>query len=249
MRRILPITGLLLLFAAITHAQSSVSYAFTIDKGRMLFHDRVDNEQKKLYTKTANGSKEIAVSKDENINLQVDYAIIREVDELQERVEKDSTLTDNNKKKYLRAMEYLVKGYNTHQGKKDFPPSIAPAIVEKFQLAMELDRKNESIEPIIRNCSYPVGKIVTECFSFPENSGVKSSRIAVLHKYLELHPNEILPTLKNNINLPFTDSLIVAAAHRNPQQLYDYAAARDATGYANQKQSRSNGKNRFPYGG
>src|SRR6478609_607021 len=176
MRGILPIFGLLLLSTAITHAQSSVRYAFAIDKGRMLFHDKVDNEQKRLYTKTANGSKEIAVSKDENINLQVDYAIIREVDELQEQVEKDSTLSDNSKKKYLRTLEYLVKGYNTHQGKKDFPPSIAPAIVEKYKLAMGLDKKNESIEPVIRNCSYPVGKIVTECFSFPENSGVKASR-------------------------------------------------------------------------
>ncbi len=230
MRRILPVTGLLLLFTAITHAQSSMSYAFTIDKGRMLFHDKVDNEQKKLYAKTASGAKEIAVSKDENINLQVEYALIHEIDELQEEVEKDSVLSDNNKKKYLRALEYLVKGYNSHQGKKDFPPSIAPAIVEQFQLAMQLDKKNESIEPVIRNCSYPVGKIVTECFIFPENSGVKASRIIVLRKYLAIHPNEILPVLKNNINLPFTDSLIVVAAHLNPQQLYDYAAARDALG-------------------
>ena len=230
MRRILPIISLCLIFAAITHAQSSVRYAFAIDKGRMLFHDKVDNEQKKLYTKTANGSKEIAVSKDENINLQVENAIIGEVDDLQEKVELDSTLSDNNKKKYLRSLEYLVKGYNSYLGKKDFPASIAPAIVQQFQLAMELDRKNESIEPVIRNSSYPVGKIVTECFSFPENSGVKASRIVVMRKYLALHPNEILPTLKNNINLPFTDSLIMVVAHQNPQQLYDYAAARDALG-------------------
>ena len=54
---------------------------------------------------------------------------------------------------------------------------MAPALFDAFVKAMELDRTNMSIEPVIAENSYGVGKILVECFLLPvENSGVKASR-------------------------------------------------------------------------
>ncbi len=51
---------------------------------------------------------------------------------------------------------------------------MAPALFDAFVRAMELDRLNKSIEPVIEENSYGIGKILVECFLFPvENPGSK----------------------------------------------------------------------------
>jgi hypothetical protein len=57
-----------------------------------------------------------------------------------------------------------------------------------------------------------------------ENPGVKESRILLIRKYCELHPNEIFQILSTNPDLPFTDSLIVIGGKKNIRKLYDYAS-------------------------
>src|SRR5262249_47141346 len=64
-----------------------------------------------------------------------------------------------------------------------------------------------------------------------ENIGVRASRADLVRKYCELHPNEILTVLTSYPDLPFADSLIVVAGHRNPRKLYDFAAGRSALAY------------------
>src|SRR4029078_3376082 len=73
--------------------------------------------------------------------------------------------------------------------------------------------------------------LLIECFLFPsENEGVKNSRLILTQKYLETHPDQILPELNKNPNLPFADHFIQVAARRDVRKLYDYAAARNTLG-------------------
>ena len=96
---------------------------------------------------------------------------------------------------------------------------------------MYLDRHGESIEPVIADNEYGVGKLLVECFVYPtENIGVKASRVLLIQKYLEANPDEILPELSKNPSLPFANQFISIAAHRDVRKLYDYAAARNALG-------------------
>ena len=226
-----PILRLILLFAAslactASYAQPN-SYPFKVQQDRMLWHDNIDKEQKRLLALDGRADDSITISRDENINLQIADALIRQVDEWQQSIELDSTLTGQGKIKYLRSLESMIKGYNNHYRQRDFPPSMAPGLVEAFKQAMKLDRMNKSIEPVIEENTYGIGKILVECFLLPtENIGVKSSREVLLRKYCELHPDEILNVVGTNPDLPFADSLIIVAGHRNPKKLYDYAAAR-----------------------
>ena len=198
---------------------------FKIQQERKLWHDNIDREQKRLLSLDGRPYEIIQVSRDQNINLQIADVMIRQVDLLQESIESDSSLSGQMKIKNLRSLESMLRGYNKDFRHKDFPPSLAPALFEAFLKALELDRKNSSIEPIIAESSYGVGKILVECFLLPvENPGVKASRTLLIRKYCELHPEETFTILNANPNLPFADSLIVTGGKKNIRKLYDYAS-------------------------
>ena len=192
---------------------------------RLLWHDYIDKQQKRLL----NEEGVVKLSPDESINLHITGALIRRVDELQNNIEKDTVYSTNTKKKYLRSLETLLKGYNEYWSKKDYSAAIAPALISAFEECMRRDVNKESIKPVIDKNDYAVGKILVECFLLPsENEGVASSRIELIRKYCGLHPDEILPILRNNSTLYFADSLIRIAAYQDIPKLYDYAQARNA---------------------
>jgi hypothetical protein len=201
---------------------------YAVDKRRVLFHDNIDKLQKKVYSLDGKADSTIMIARDETVNLQIEYALIDQVDGLQKKIELDSTLSHNAKLKYLRGLEVMLKGYVANYKKRDFPVTMAPALVNAFEQGMALDVKGQSIEPVVNNNIYAVGKILIDCFNIlPENPGTQASKTIIIRKYLASHPDEILNTLKTNTDLPFTDSLIAVAAHNDPMRLYDFASAHD----------------------
>jgi hypothetical protein len=206
---------------------AQTAYNFKISTDRMLFHDLVDRQQKVLLEDRDS----LRISTDDAVNLEVTDVLIRQVDEMQEKTETDTTTTGQEKVKTLKSLETLLKGYNRNRNKKDYPASMAPALFIAFKECMALDKKGQSIEPVIAKNGYGVGKLLVECFMFPnENEGVKNSRVILTKKYLEMHPDEILPELNKNPNVPYADQFIQIAAHHDIRRLYDYAAARNTLG-------------------
>jgi hypothetical protein len=230
MKPCLPIFSVLFLLLAVTGGQAqSTAYPFKVAQDRMLWHDNVDKQQRRLLALDGKSDDSLTLSKDENINLQIADAMIRQVDELQQRIEQDSTLNSQSKIKYLRSVESMLRGFNNNCRKRDFPITMAPGLLDAFERAMRLDRDNQSIEPVIEESSYGIGAILVECFLLPnENRGVRASRILLWRKYCELHPEEILGVLGAHPELPFADSLIIVAGHRDIRKLYDFSAARSA---------------------
>lgn len=203
------------------------SYPFKVATNRMLWHDKVDDQQKRLFNPSLT-----TLSPDESVNLYVADALQRRIDALQESIELDSVLSGQEKVKYLLSLENLLKGFAATRGNKDFPPSIAPELVTAFSRAMELDRAGESIEPVIYKTSYGIGKILVDCFLHPTpNKGIANAKVHLLEKYCQLHPGEILPVLTNNPNVHFANDMIRQAAYHDIRQLYNYAAARNALGH------------------
>ena len=208
------------------------AYPYKVAQDRMLWHDNVDKEQQRLIL-TGGGRYDtlIRLSKDETVNLQVTDALVRQVDDLQQQIEFDSTLNTNNKKKYLRALEFLLRGFHQAYEEKHIQPAAAPGLVTAFEKAMQLDKKGESIEPVITTGSYEAGKVLVECFLYPsENPGVRPSRLYLTRKYCEAHPGLILNYLLTHPGLPFEDSLIIIAGHHDIHQLYDFAPANNELG-------------------
>lgn len=218
---------IVLLFLLPVAAMAQTSYKFKVATERMLFHDLVDKQQSNLFdTKDT-----LELSDNEAINNHVEDVLVREIDEMQEQIELDSAINGQVKVKSLKSLETMLRGYAQNKGKKDYPVSMAPALLTAFKEALLLDRNGKSIEPVIVNNDYGIGRIIVECFMYPtENEGVKPSRILLTKKYLELHPDEILPELNKHPDFPYANQFIQMAAHRDIRKLYDYAAARNALG-------------------
>jgi hypothetical protein len=215
----------LVFFPALAAVAQSARPPFKIQQERRLWHDNIDREQKRLLALDGKADTIIQVSKDPNVNLELADVMIRKVDGLQEKIELDSILSGQMKIKNLRSLESMLKGYNNHYRQRDYPVSMAPALFEAFTRAMELDRQNKSIAPVVEENSYGIGKILVECFLLPtENVGVKDARTILIRKYCELHPDQIFTILSSNPYLPFEDSLIIIGGKRDIRKLYDYAS-------------------------
>ena len=209
------------------------SSPYKIAQDRLIWHDKVDQEQQKLVI-LGGGQHDsmIRLSKDETVNLHITDALGRRVDELQQQIEYDSTLNTNGKKRYLKGLAFLLGEFDRAYQAREIPASSAPALIAAFDSAMQLDKKGQSIEPVVAGNSYPVGKIIAaDCFIYPSvNIGVEPSRLQLTRRYCEMHPDLILNYLRSHPDLPFEDSLIIVAGHHNLRQLYDFAPGNNDLG-------------------
>jgi hypothetical protein len=209
------------------------SYPYKVAQDRMIWHDKVDKEQQQLIL--LGGGKDdsvIRLTADETVNLQITDALCRQVDELQQQIEFDSTLNTNSKKRYLRGLEALLSGFEKSYGAKTIQPAMAPGLITAFSQAMVLDKKGQSIEPVITANPYPIGKILVDCFLYPSpNPGIAPSNLQLTWRYYKIRPGLIFNYLNSHGGLPFEDSLIILAGHYNIGQLYNFAAAGNRLAY------------------
>ncbi len=203
---------------------------------RQLFHDYIDNEQKAALKADGNADAVLNVSSNSEVNYYVTRALTYGVDLLQYKIDTDSTLTSQNKVKYLRGLENILRYLNTHSFKlQQLHATNLPAVLDAYELCMVRDRAGESIESIIEGLTYEVGLPLVRNSALENNSGIKTSEHILLKKYCHKYPDKIFITLRDNTDVPFLDSLVKVASYRNPRQLYDYAASNNRLGAAIRK--------------
>jgi hypothetical protein len=229
--------SLFLLFCLQPMAQAQPGNSVKIDIKRQLFHEYIDREQKNALKADGKADNFFKAGNDEDVNFLVTQALTKKVDALQLKIEKDTALVHNTKVTYLRGVEMMLKNFTGKLRSRKINPSLWPQILDAYEQAMILDIKKESIEPLITKNNYDVGYLVLTQYDgnkcvFDKNRGYSRSRQLLLLKFLNAHPDEILPQLKNNFDVPFRDSLIIVAAYKNPMKLYDYASATNQLGIA-----------------
>lgn len=226
MKPSISIVILLILFCGDLLGQGQGASSYQIARERSLWHDNIDKAQLKLQLEFDR------LRIDTSTKLQALDAITRQVNEIQMDVETDSTLNSNDKGRYLRTLEYMLRGYGDKVNKRDFGPTMGPALVKAFEKGIDLNRKKESIKILVDEVDYGIGKIIVDCFEFyfADNPGMAGSKVTLLRKFINLHPDQALPVLRDNPNVYFADSLISVVAQRDTRRLYDYAAARNKLG-------------------
>ena len=202
------------------------------DIKRQLFHGYIDREQKNALKADGKADEFFKVSNDEDVNFLVTQALTKRVDQLQYRIEFDSTLDHNRKVGYLRGVENMLKNFTSKIRTSRFNPSNWPVIMDTYEAAIEKDIKGQSIEGLIYNSSYEVGNIVMSSGAFDKNTSNTAAKNILLRKYAHLHPDQVFIMLKDNPKVPFRDSLVTVAAYKYPGKLYDFAAANNTLGYA-----------------
>jgi hypothetical protein len=202
-------------------------------KNRELFHDYIDAQQKNVLRSDGKNDNQFTPSTDDEINFLVTRSLVKNIDDLQCKIEMDSSLKDQVKVKYLRGIESLLKFFIANTANRKVSPLILPDIITAYESCVENDKKGLSIEAIINGLSYEAGYtlVKAENLTFEKNPGYKAAQQSIVLKYCKLHPDQIFPTLQQNPDVSFADSLIREIAQKYPRQLYDYAAANNKLGY------------------
>ena len=189
---------------------------------RRNFHDKIDNEQRLCDKADGKQDNFFRISSNDAINNHVTDVLFRKVDNLENWIELNKDIENNNQKiRYLRYIENLLRSYRISWKSKEITPVELPVLFENFEEILKAQIHGKSMAPYIQNVSYQVAKLNTEVFS--DNTGYKESRDIIYVKYCALNPDKILQTIRPYADKPFADSLIVIAAEANPVQLYSYA--------------------------
>jgi hypothetical protein len=235
------LTGFLLVLYQLTAGQASFisfpdSFRDTVDsfkppKNRELFHDYIDNEQKSILRSDGKADDQFSPSANEEINIRLTNTLVKRVNWLQYKIDTDSTLTAQNKIRYLRGMENVLKLYNSNVRSRKVNPILLPDIITAYENCMQYDKEGKSIEPIINALPYEAAISIAKADrTFEKNPGFWPAQNLVVLKYCLLHPEQTFLTLKENPDVPFADSLIRSVAKRYPKQVYDYAQAGNRLG-------------------
>jgi hypothetical protein len=199
--------------------------------GRALFHDWVNAQQKNILKLDGKDDQQFTPSANEDVNFILTQNATIRIDDLQCQIENDSTLNDQKKKGYLKAIENLLKSYLSHSRSKKISRLKLPDIITVFERSYQADLQGQSILPIIKE--YPYETILTvlnaDNITFVKNEGYADSRQLLIYKYCLQYPTRTLKTLFENPGLPFADTLIKLVAKNNPKELYDYAQSTNST--------------------
>ncbi len=162
------------------------------------------------------------MSPNPDVNLQVTDALIRKINVLRNDIEIDNAIpTNNDKVRYLRYVEDLLKDFILNWKTHKINPSLAPLLVENFEKIVKANIKGENMTPLIKEVPYEVG--IINASIFVENPGYNESKIALFLEFCKLNPDKILQNLAPYVNQPFADSLVIEAFKNSPSQLYTYA--------------------------
>src|SRR6476469_7399681 len=102
----------LLVVAITAGAQSGDSFKnFKPVKTRELFHDYVDKEKRSALRADGKVDNQFTLRTDDDINYLVTLGLTQKVDQLQYKIEKDTTIIDRKKVAYLRGIENMLKAF------------------------------------------------------------------------------------------------------------------------------------------
>ena len=170
------------IFALLLSPGFSYAYNDTIPIFRRVFHDKIIAEQNRADKIDGKLDGFIKISNIDEVNLQVTDALLRKVNNLKTGIEKNTSLpTNNDKIRYLRLVENLVKNFNNSWKSHRLAPSLAPVLVDNFTAILNANMKGESMAPYINQVPYEVGVINSEIFK--DNPGYKESRKNLFLKY------------------------------------------------------------------
>jgi hypothetical protein len=197
---------------------------------RMLNHDYIDNNQKLIAKLDGVDDSLFIISSVDTVNEAVNDALIVIVNNMQAKIELNKSVDDNNKYKWLRGLNDMLASFISGYKARLIKGILLVDLIKGYDEAMELDWKNISIKPVVEKYDFEVGDILTENYALKNNTGVAACADVLLLKRIYRYPNKTMNLLNRNPQAYFADSIIISLAHKDPEQLYSYAAAPNALG-------------------
>jgi hypothetical protein len=149
-------------------------------------------------------------------------------------IELNTALRDNEKYKWLRGFNNLLSEIQLGLKLNKIKPEEVTTCIRAFATAMHTSAKGLNMSAVIENENVSIGSILLSTGSFTDNIGYGASRDIIVLKNCQNNPEQILqildkqgPQISSN---RFADSILIAAAFKNAEMIYNYAAAPSALG-------------------
>jgi hypothetical protein len=206
-------------------AQSYYDSMPKIPQMRQLFHDDILKTQQKIIGSNCGIDSIYKASDNDEVNFQITKILRKSVYTLRVKIETHNRLNEGGKFTWLRLVNDFLSSYLLQTKFKSIPTTELGNIIVTFDSCMEAHLASNSIAPFIENQSLEVGNFIIGLASFKDNIGLEDAKKILLYKYCIKNPKQVLNVLSKYPSLPQAEELIVDFAKKNPQDLYNYAAA------------------------
>ncbi|MDE3251786.1 MAG: hypothetical protein KGO92_03200 [Bacteroidota bacterium] len=197
---------------------------------RQMHHQLILNSLNSIEKLGASSGTHLAVSGNAELDQQIITILRIHINNLRAEIEKNPDFSDNDKFKWLRGVNEMLQGYITGYKSKTLNAAQLPVLVKAYEDAMQTELSRQSILPIIESNSPEVDNILLDNFALKDNPGIAKAGDYLVLKACQRNPEDILKILSRYPNNRFADSLIIQAAFRDQEELYNYAAAPTALG-------------------
>ena len=191
---------------------------------RQFFHVKIDDAQQNIIHLNGNNDSIFKVSTDEGINQQTNQILRTHINNLQAKVELDSSILESEKFIWLRGIENLLTDFSNYYRQKAIKGIALGDLILGYEEAMKLQLRKASIYPVIVANNMEIGNILVANISFKNNIGIKAAKDELVLKLCKKFPQKILKILQDNVTVYFADSLIITEAYKNQEALYNYAS-------------------------
>jgi hypothetical protein len=155
----------------------------------------------------------------------INRSVRMRVNNMRAQIELNASLNENGKFKWLRGVAEMLKafisGYRAHL----LSSAMLPPLVKAYEDAMTAEMAGKSMLDVISANEPEIGTILIANFALKDNEGVSAAQDVLVLKKIQRKPNDVLKVLSSYPYNRFADSLIIRAAFRNQEELYDYAAS------------------------
>ncbi|MGI8636684.1 MAG: hypothetical protein ACR2KZ_14905 [Segetibacter sp.] len=197
---------------------------------RKIFHENIDKSQKSIDKLDKKEDHSFNATADAEVNQQVSYTLFNKIDQIQDKIEADSSFDSNQKIKFLRSLNEALVLYESGFRSKELKAEQLPDLINAYQDAMLLEKKGLSIKPVLVNNDYEIGDILVKCVAFQKNAGIVEGKEVILLKSSQKHPERIIKFLAGNPDASFSDSLLKIVAYNHQEDIYTYAQSNTALG-------------------
>lgn len=192
-----------------------------IPMSRVIWHENIDKEQKRTDKVDGKVDNFLKLTANEDLNIQITDVILREVDEMQLRIERGEG--DNNFKiGQLRSLRELLQAIAGRAKEKEIPPMI-PLLFTSYEEVMKRQASGQSVITVFEKLPYQGTEILSGIFT--QLKEVQQIKNMAFLKKVQTNPSNILSGIAAFADQPFADSLIEVAANKIPLEVYTYAQA------------------------
>src|SRR6187431_115781 len=196
-----------------------------IPPSRELHHEMILNSLTAITKLNRRTDTLFPVTGNKALDQSINRSVKLRVNNMRAQVELNSSLSDNDKFKWLRGINEMLTGFiSAYKARLVSAASLSP-LVKAYEEGMKAELAGNSILPIISANEPEIGSILIDNFALKNNAGIPAAKDILVLKLCKRNPTNILRILSQSPDNRYADSLIIKAALRNQEELYTYAAA------------------------